>query len=89
MTIPTNADVARLLNAAEPVSRPKSRPGFTAYVALCAFAGLRRGEALGVQVERHRLPRPHATGDATDPASQGLPMSQPARISWRPSPASP
>jgi integrase len=50
MSIPTNADVAMLLNAAEPPLRPKSRPGFTAYVALCAFAGLRRGEALGVQV---------------------------------------
>lgn len=50
MTIPTNDDVAMLLNAAEPPNRPKSRPGFTAYVALCAFAGLRRGEALGVQV---------------------------------------
>ena len=43
-------DVAKLLNAAEPANRPDSRPGFTAYVALCAFAGLRRGEALGVQV---------------------------------------
>lgn len=50
MSIPTNADVALLLTAAEPRTRPKSRPGFTAYVALCAFAGLRRGEALGVQV---------------------------------------
>lgn len=50
MSIPTNADVATLLNAAEPPNRPKSRPGFTAFVALCAFAGLRRGEALGVQV---------------------------------------
>lgn len=50
MGIPTNADVATLLNAAEPHNRPKSRPGFTAFVALCAFAGLRRGEALGVQV---------------------------------------
>ncbi|GAB4077286.1 tyrosine-type recombinase/integrase [Nostocoides australiense] len=50
MSIPTNADVALLLDAAEPPSRPKSRPGFTAFVALCAFAGLRRGEALGVQV---------------------------------------
>ena len=50
MSIPTNADVALLLNAAEPPKRPKSRPGFTAFVALCAFAGLRRGEALGVQV---------------------------------------
>ena len=38
------------MNAAEPPTRPTSRPGFTAYVALCAFAGLRRGEALGVQV---------------------------------------
>jgi integrase len=50
MSIPTHADVARLLNAAEPLNRPSARPGFTAYVALCAFAGLRRGEALGVQV---------------------------------------
>lgn len=50
MTIPTNADIALLLEAAEPPNRPKSRPGFTAFVALCAFAGLRRGEALGVQV---------------------------------------
>jgi integrase len=50
MRIPTNAEVAKLLHAAEPPRRPRSRPGFTAYVALCAFAGLRRGEALGVQV---------------------------------------
>lgn len=50
MSIPTNADLAPLLAAAEPPKRPNSRPGFTAYVALCAFAGLRRGEALGVQV---------------------------------------
>jgi integrase len=50
MSIPTNADVALLLDAAEPPNRPRSRPGFTAFVALCAFAGLRRGEALGVQV---------------------------------------
>ncbi len=50
MSIPTSADVAKVLRAAEPERRPKSRPGFTAYVALCAFAGLRRGEALGVQV---------------------------------------
>lgn len=50
MAIPTNSDVAKLLNAAEPPNRPTSRPGFTAYVALCAFAGLRRGEALGVRV---------------------------------------
>ena len=50
MSIPTCADVAKVLRAAEPERRPRSRPGFTAYVALCAFAGLRRGEALGVQV---------------------------------------
>ena len=50
MTIPTSLVVAKLLGAAEPERRPGSRPGFTAYVALCAFAGLRRGEALGVQV---------------------------------------
>ena len=50
MFLPTNADVARVLSSAEPERRPRSRPGFTAYVALCAFAGLRRGEGLGVQV---------------------------------------
>lgn len=50
MRIPTHTDVARLLTAAEPPRRPASRPGFAAYVALCAFAGLRRGEALGVQL---------------------------------------
>ena len=50
MFLPTNAEVARVISSAEPERRPKSRPGFTAYVALCAFAGLRRGEALGVQV---------------------------------------
>ena len=50
MAIPASADVAKVLRAAEPERRPRSRPGFTAYVALCAFAGLRRGEALGVQV---------------------------------------
>lgn len=50
MSIPTSADIAKVLRAAEPERRPTSRPGFTAYVALCAFAGLRRGEALGVQV---------------------------------------
>ena len=50
ISIPTSADVAKVLRAAEPERRPRSRPGFTAYVALCAFAGLRRGEALGVQV---------------------------------------
>lgn len=50
MSIPTSAELAKLLSAAEPERRPKSRPGFTAYVALCAFAGLRRGEALGLQV---------------------------------------
>ena len=50
MGILTNVDVAALLHAAEPERRPMSRPGFTAYVALCAFAELRRGEALGVQI---------------------------------------
>lgn len=50
MSIPSSTDVAKVLRAAEPERRPRSRPGFTAYVALCAFAGLRRGEALGVQV---------------------------------------
>lgn len=50
MVIPTAEVVGRLYDCAEPVKRPKSRPGFAAYVALCAFAGLRKGEALGVKV---------------------------------------
>lgn len=50
MKIPTPEVVGSYLRSAEPANRPKSRPGFLAYVALCAFAGLRRGEALGVQV---------------------------------------
>ena len=39
MRIPTNAEVALLLAAAEPPNRPKSRPGFTAYVALGVRVG--------------------------------------------------
>lgn len=35
MSIPTSAEVAKVLRAAEPERRPKSRPGFTAFVALC------------------------------------------------------
>ncbi|MGO4603047.1 tyrosine-type recombinase/integrase [Terrabacter sp. 2YAF2] len=42
MRVPTVAQVGRLLRAAD--------DRFTAYVALCAFAGLRMGEAAGVQV---------------------------------------
>lgn len=49
MKIPTPYKVGEYLEAAEPVNRPKSRPGFTAFTALCVFAGLRRGEVLGVQ----------------------------------------
>jgi integrase len=41
MTIPTPAEVGALLHAAD---------DFAAFVALCAFAGLRLGEAAGVQV---------------------------------------
>lgn len=46
MTIPTNADVPKVLHAAESERRPKSRPGFTAYVAVCAFAGIGAGKNL-------------------------------------------
>lgn len=49
MRIPTHADAATLHHAAEPPRRPRSRPGFTAYVALCAFAGLRRDDVVTVQ----------------------------------------
>ena len=49
MRIPTPEEVGRLLDAAES-KRVSTRKGFRAYVALCAFAGLRLGEAAGVQV---------------------------------------
>ena len=49
MSIPTNTSREAPQRRRTP-QRWKSRPGFTAYVALCAFAGLRRAEALGVQV---------------------------------------
>lgn len=43
MTLPTPAQVGALLEAAE--------PAFRAFVALCAFAGLRLGEAAALRVE--------------------------------------
>ena len=43
MTIPTPAQVGAILEACDPYMRP--------VVALCAFAGLRLGEACGVQVQ--------------------------------------
>ncbi len=43
MTLPTAAQVGSVLEAAEDAFRP--------FVALCAFAGLRLGEAAGVRVE--------------------------------------
>jgi integrase len=49
MRIPTVEQVGRLLAHADS-SRVSTRHGFRAYVALCAFAGLRKGEAAGVQV---------------------------------------
>ena len=49
MTIPTVAEVGRLLAEADS-ARVSTRKGFRAYVALCAFAGLRKGEAAAVQV---------------------------------------
>ncbi len=42
MVIPTDEQVSALLKAAE--------PSFRAFVALCAFAGLRQGEAAGTQM---------------------------------------
>lgn len=49
MRIPTVEQVGRLLAHADS-NRVSTRHGFRAYVALCAFAGLRKGEAAGVQV---------------------------------------
>ena len=49
MRIPTPEEVGRLLDAADS-KRESTRKGFRACVALCAFAGLRLGEAAGVQV---------------------------------------
>lgn len=42
MTIPTPEQVGRLIDTAEPWFQP--------FIALCAFAGLRRGEACGIQL---------------------------------------
>lgn len=42
MSIPTSAEVGSILASCE--------PSFRAFVVLCAFAGLRLGEAAGVQV---------------------------------------
>ena len=49
MRIPTIDEVGQLL-AHSDSTRVSTRKGFRAYVALCAFAGLRLGEAAGVQV---------------------------------------
>jgi len=49
MRIPTVEEVGRLLAHADS-ARVSTRKGFRAYVALCAFAGLRKGEAAGLQV---------------------------------------
>lgn len=50
MTIPTDDEVGKLIVYADNDARVTTRRGFRAYVALCAFAGLRLGEAAGVQV---------------------------------------
>jgi integrase len=50
MRIPTPTEVGLILANADQTKRKSTRVGFRAYVALCAFAGLRMGEALGVQV---------------------------------------
>ena len=49
MQIPTVAEVGRLIACADS-ARVSTRKGFRAYVALCAFAGLRKGEAAGIRV---------------------------------------
>ena len=49
MRIPTVEEVGLLLAHADS-PRVSTRTGFRAYVALCAFAGLRKGEAAAVQV---------------------------------------
>lgn len=49
MRIPSVTEVGLLLRHADS-ARVSTRKGFRAYVALCAFAGLRRGEAAAVQV---------------------------------------
>ena len=49
MRIPTVEEVGQLL-ACDDSERVSTRKGFRPYVALCAFAGLRLGEASGVKV---------------------------------------
>jgi integrase len=49
MRLPSVVEVGQLLAYADS-SRVSTRKGFRAYVALCAFAGLRKGEAAAVQV---------------------------------------
>lgn len=49
MGIPTPEEVGLLIAHADS-GRVSTRKGFRAYVQLCAFAGLRKGEASGVQV---------------------------------------
>lgn len=49
MRVPTVEEVGLLLSHADS-ARVSTRKGFQAYVALCAFAGLRKGEAAAVQV---------------------------------------
>jgi integrase len=43
------ADVGRLLAAVREISEEKSQPGIYPFFALLAYAGLRRGEALGLR----------------------------------------
>lgn len=49
MRIPSVEDVGLLVTHADS-ARVSTRKGFRAYVALCAFAGLRKGEAAAVQL---------------------------------------
>lgn len=50
MKIPTAEQVGKIIANADQRNRKSTRVGYEAYVALCAFAGLRKGEALGIQV---------------------------------------
>lgn len=50
MVVPLAEEVGALIANADQTTRVSTRKGFRAFVALCAFAGLRLGEALGVQV---------------------------------------
>ena len=67
MRTPTVEEVGRLMACADS-ERVSTRKGFRAFVALCAFAGLRLGEASGVQVGDVDFLRRELKVVAADPA---------------------